>query len=162
MALDARRVLSLIFNQTGKLPSGPPQRFGGAGRANPARNLNGWNRLAVNGFDSERLCLRGKDDGVNGNIVWHPGQTLMPLAVCTRQSGVLLSGLDCSKKDGARLDAEASSKGGMTKPAGNVAWRRMIVPACLSSSGPTCGMVKGRRENPENVIVPVALEDPVA
>jgi hypothetical protein len=130
MALDARRVLTLIFNQIGKLPSGPPQRFGGVGRAHPARNLNGRNRLAVNGFGLEGPCIRGKDDGGSGNSVWQPARALMPLAVCTRQLGVLLWGLDSLYDDGARLDAEASSKDGMTKPAGNVSWRRTN-RACL-------------------------------
>jgi hypothetical protein len=132
MALDAGRVLTLIFNQLGKLPIGLPQRFGGVGRAYPARYLNGRNRLAVHGFDSEGLCLRGKIDDVRGSKVWQPGWALMPLAVCTRQLGVLLWGLDSFYEDGARLDAETSSKGGMTEPAGDVAWRRTI-RACLFS-----------------------------
>ena len=130
MALDARRVLTLIFNQTRKLPSGLSHRVGGDDQTHPAHNLNGRNRLAVNGFDSEHLYLRGKNDGVRGNEVWQSARALMPLAVCTWHLGVLLWSLDSLDEDGARLDAEASSKDGMTKPAGNVSWRRTN-RACL-------------------------------
>ena len=78
------------------------------------------------------------------------------LAVCTRQPGVLLLGLDSSKV-GARLDAEASSRGGMKRPAGNVAGSRSNRCCLFYEQGPALRFRRAAEQNPENVIVTVAV-----
>src|ERR1700722_5774938 len=89
---------------------------------------------------------------------------LLPFAPDTRVSYCLLW---TPLKDGACLDIGVSSKGGMKRPAGNVAQAHKSLghDSCLPVDrgvAVVAAWLGVAEQNPENVIVPVAFENPAA